>query len=131
MDDLLRGVVNVIPSAVVTQAIAAAGADFVLIDLEHGPIGPENLHAMVASTARSDCAPLVRVSAIDEAEVKRALDGGAEGSSSRSSVRRTTRRGASRSRPIRLRDPVDEGRSSPTRTGGRRSAVTQQRSART
>ena len=37
--------VNIIPSAVATQALAAAGADVVWIDQEHGPIGPESLHA--------------------------------------------------------------------------------------
>ena len=31
-----------IPSAVVTQALAQAGADTVVIDQEHGAIGPEN-----------------------------------------------------------------------------------------
>ena len=77
--DVVRGVLNVIPSAVATQAIAAAGADFVMIDREHGPIGPETLHAMIAATAGTACAPLVRVPAIDEAEVKAALDTGAEG----------------------------------------------------
>lgn len=76
---VLRGVVNVVPSAVVTQAIAAGGADFVLIDREHGPIGREAMHAMIASTAGRACAPLVRVPSIDEAEVKAALDAGAEG----------------------------------------------------
>jgi 4-hydroxy-2-oxoheptanedioate aldolase len=77
--DVLRGVVNVIPSAVATQAIAAAGADFVMIDREHGPIGAEALHAMVASTAGTACAALVRVPTIDEGDVKAALDAGAEG----------------------------------------------------
>ena len=77
--ELLRGVASVIPSAVATQAVAAAGVDFVMVDREHGPIGRENLHAMVASTAGTDCAPLVRVPAIDEGEVKAALDAGAEG----------------------------------------------------
>lgn len=78
-NELLRGVANVIPSSVATQAIASAGADFVMIDREHGPIGRELLHAMVAATAGTDCAALVRVPAIDEAEVKVALDAGAEG----------------------------------------------------
>jgi 4-hydroxy-2-oxoheptanedioate aldolase len=76
---LRRGVLNIIPSAVVTQAIAAAGADFVLIDCEHGSIGPETLHAMIAATAGTSCAPLVRVPSIDEAPVKAALDAGAMG----------------------------------------------------
>ena len=78
-DEVLHGVLSMIPSAVVPQAIAAAGADFVLIDGEHGPIGRETMHAMIAATAGSGCAPLVRVPAIDEAEVKACLDAGAEG----------------------------------------------------
>ncbi len=78
-DGLLRGVLCVIPSAVSAQAIAAAGADFILIDREHGPIGRETMHAMIAATAGTACSPLVRVPAIDEAEVKAALDAGAEG----------------------------------------------------
>jgi 4-hydroxy-2-oxoheptanedioate aldolase len=78
-DDLLGGVLCAIPSAVVTQAVAAAGADFVLIDGEHGPIGRETMHAMIAATAGAGCAPLVRVPGILEADVKAALDAGAEG----------------------------------------------------
>lgn len=78
-DDLLRGVIQVIPSAVATEAVASAGADYVVIDREHGPIGRENLHAMIAATAGTGCAPLVRVPAVDEGEVKVALDAGAEG----------------------------------------------------
>lgn len=77
--ELLRGFVNVIPSAVATQAVAAAGADFVLLDREHGPIGRETLHAMIAATSGTGCAPLVRVPGLDETEVKLALDAGAEG----------------------------------------------------
>ena len=71
--------VNLIPSPVATQALAAAGADVVWIDQEHGPIGPESLHAMVASTAGTPCSPWVRVPGCDEAAVKTALDAGAEG----------------------------------------------------
>src|SRR5919107_402106 len=77
--EALGGVLNVIPAPVVTQAIATAGADFVMIDREHGPIGPEQLQAMIAATAGTKCAALVRVPKIDEAEVKAALDAGAEG----------------------------------------------------
>lgn len=78
-DRRLNGHVCVIPSAVVAQAVAAAGADFVIIDQEHSPMGFETLHAMVAATAGTDCAPLVRIPEIGEAAVKRALDAGAEG----------------------------------------------------
>src|SRR4051794_29979058 len=78
-DDVLRGVLSLVPSAVATQAIAAAGADFVLIDREHGPIDRETVHAMIAATGGTSCAPLVRVPGVDEAEVAAALDAGAEG----------------------------------------------------
>jgi 4-hydroxy-2-oxoheptanedioate aldolase len=70
---------NIIPSAVVTQALASAGADAIVIDQEHAPIGPENLHAMIASTAGTKCLPFVRVTNRDEAMVKLALDFGAAG----------------------------------------------------
>ncbi|HZH25020.1 MAG TPA: aldolase/citrate lyase family protein [Solirubrobacteraceae bacterium] len=76
---ILRGVVSVIPSAVVAEAVASAGADFVMIDREHGPISRETMHAMIAATNGTSCAPLVRVPGIEEAEVKIALDSGAEG----------------------------------------------------
>ena len=81
---LLNWHVCVIPSAVVTQAVAAAGADGVIIDQEHGPIGFDTLHAMIAATQGFSCAPLVRVPEISEVHVKRALDAGAEESVSRS-----------------------------------------------
>jgi 2-keto-3-deoxy-L-rhamnonate aldolase RhmA len=77
--DVLNGVMATIPSAVAAQAVAAAGADFLLVDREHAPIGREALHAMIAATAGTACGPLVRVPAIEEAEVKLALDSGAEG----------------------------------------------------
>ncbi|MEO0913662.1 MAG: aldolase/citrate lyase family protein [Pseudomonadota bacterium] len=76
---LLNWQVCVIPSAVSVQAIAAAGADIVIIDQEHGAIGPESLHGMIAATQGTGCAPLVRIPEISEAHVKWALDAGAEG----------------------------------------------------
>jgi 4-hydroxy-2-oxoheptanedioate aldolase len=77
--DVLHGVLGAIPSGVAAQAIAAASADFLLVDREHAPIGREAMHAMIAATAGTACAPLVRVPGVDEAEVKVALDAGAEG----------------------------------------------------
>lgn len=68
-----------IPSATVTQAMVAAGADGVIVDLEHGAVDYGSAHAMIAATARSDCAPLVRIAQNEDWQVKRALDLGAEG----------------------------------------------------
>lgn len=68
-----------IPSAMVTQCIAAAGSDAVILDFEHGAIDYANAQAMIAATAGTSCAPLVRVAKNDPVQVKRALDLGAEG----------------------------------------------------
>lgn len=78
-DRRLSCVLCTIPSATVTQAVAAAGMDAVIIDLEHGAVDHGSAHAMIAATAGTDCAPLVRVAENDPAQVKRALDLGAEG----------------------------------------------------
>jgi len=75
----LGGFLNLIPSPVATQALAASGADVLTIDTEHGPIGPESLHAMIAATAGTACSPWVRVPSCDAGNVKTALDAGAEG----------------------------------------------------
>lgn len=68
-----------IPSATVTQAMAAAGADSVIIDLEHGAVDYASAHAMVAATQGFARAPTVRIAESDPVLVKRALDTGAEG----------------------------------------------------
>ncbi|MGI1662031.1 HpcH/HpaI aldolase family protein [Palleronia sp. KMU-117] len=68
-----------IPSPAVTQAMAAGGADAVIIDMEHGAIDHAQAHAMIAAVLGASCAPLVRVPSIDETAVKRVLDLGAEG----------------------------------------------------
>ena len=70
---------NVIPSPVVTQALAAAGTDAVMIDMEHGAIGHAEAHAMIAATQGTGCAPLVRIPELCDAHVKRVMDLGAEG----------------------------------------------------
>lgn len=78
-DRCLSAEVCTIPSTVVAQAIASAGADVIVIDQEHGAVGREALHAMIAATAGTDCAPLVRIAEMGDANVKVALDMGAEG----------------------------------------------------
>lgn len=76
---VLTSVVCTIPSATVTQALAACGTDSVIIDMEHGAVDYGTAHAMIATTAGTECAPLVRVAENDAAQVKRVLDLGAEG----------------------------------------------------
>lgn len=78
-DERLSAHICTIPSATVTQAIAAAGADAVIIDLEHGAVDYASAHAMIAATQGTKCAPLVRVAENDPVQVKRVLDLGAQG----------------------------------------------------
>ncbi|WP_425046529.1 HpcH/HpaI aldolase family protein [Primorskyibacter sp. S87] len=78
-DARLSSVLCTIPSAVVTQAIAVSGIDAVIVDLEHGAVDYGSAHAMIAATQGTDCAPLVRVAENESAQIKRALDIGAEG----------------------------------------------------
>lgn len=50
-----------LPSPPFTQILAGCGFDFLIVDCEHGPIGPETAQAMITATATSTCVPLARV----------------------------------------------------------------------
>lgn len=69
----------VMPSATAAEVMAAAGFDFVIIDMEHGPHGLEGAEHMMRACALHGCAPLVRVPGVDESAILRALDTGAAG----------------------------------------------------
>ena len=75
------GVLVTMPSIQVVQVLAHAGFDFLLIDLEHGPIDPATAHAMVVATAGTPAVPLVRVAWNVARLAKPALDAGARVSS--------------------------------------------------
>lgn len=66
-----------IPAALSVELIAAAGYDFVVIDLEHTLIGPEQLASLLLAARACGIAALVRVAAPYQA--LQALDAGAEG----------------------------------------------------
>jgi 4-hydroxy-2-oxoheptanedioate aldolase len=67
------------PSPQLVQLVAAAGYDWVLIDLEHGAISVETAQAMIAASAVAPCVPLVRVAWTVPWLAKPLLDGGALG----------------------------------------------------
>jgi 4-hydroxy-2-oxoheptanedioate aldolase len=71
---------GIIPSAVGTPAVAAAGGDVARIDQAHAAIGFETRHAMITATQGTECVPLVRIPEIGAAQAKRALDAGRRGS---------------------------------------------------
>ncbi len=73
------GTLATMPSPQLAQLFAGCGFDWLMIDMEHGPIGIESAQAMIAATAVSDCVPLVRVAWNVDWLVKPALDAGALG----------------------------------------------------
>lgn len=67
------------PSVAAMQIWARSGVDALCIDMEHGPIGIEAVHAMVAATGGCHGVPIVRVPSNVPWLVKPVLDTGAMG----------------------------------------------------
>lgn len=63
----------------VARALAAAGFDYVFIDMEHGGFGFETVQDMIGAAARSGITPIVRVGELLYSLVSRLLDVGAQG----------------------------------------------------
>lgn len=63
----------------VAELMASVGFDWLLVDTEHAPIDLATLATMFAAITRYPVAPLVRVHALAEENVKRVLDAGAWG----------------------------------------------------
>lgn len=61
------------------QIVAAAGAEFLLLDMEHSGIGIETVKTQIALCRGLDLAPMVRVPATQYHFIARALDAGAVG----------------------------------------------------
>ncbi|WP_460406810.1 HpcH/HpaI aldolase family protein, partial [Actinophytocola sediminis] len=61
------------------EIMADAGFDFVVIDLEHAPLGLDTTARMIALALAARLRPLVRVPANDPATLGRVLDAGAAG----------------------------------------------------
>jgi 4-hydroxy-2-oxoheptanedioate aldolase len=68
-----------IPSAALTEILGLIGFDFVVIDLEHGPIGHESAESMVRAAEVTGTTPFIRVSKNSDHLILRALDIGAMG----------------------------------------------------
>jgi len=66
-------------SLVCLDALRGLGFEWFMIDLEHAPVNPETLAAMLALLGDSGAAPFVRVGNVDPYLVKQALDAGAQG----------------------------------------------------
>lgn len=68
-----------LPDPVAAEIVAAAGFDYVCIDLQHGLADHAAMVGMLQAVARTDAVPLVRVPWLDPGWIGRALDAGARG----------------------------------------------------
>lgn len=68
-----------VPSAKLTELVALAGFDFVVIDQEHGPITTETAEDMVRACELVGCTPIMRVPDLRPHAILHALDIGAMG----------------------------------------------------
>ncbi len=67
-------------SPTVAEQLAHSGYDWLLIDMQHGPMGYEKLSAMLCGTASGGAKSMVRVSGYqDRAGIQQSLDLGADG----------------------------------------------------
>jgi 4-hydroxy-2-oxoheptanedioate aldolase len=73
------GAIVTIPSIQVVQVLADAGLDWLIIDMEHGPIDLAAAHAMIVATAGTPTIPLVRIAWAVPWLAKPVLDLGALG----------------------------------------------------
>lgn len=64
---------------VITEIFGYAGFDFVVIDLEHGPLDIHHAENLVRAAKLSGLAPIIRVRESSETMILRALDTGAAG----------------------------------------------------
>lgn len=67
-------------SPTVAEQLAHSGYDWLLVDMQHGPMGYEKLSAMLAAIASGGAKSMVRVAGYDDrAGIQQALDLGADG----------------------------------------------------
>ncbi len=68
-----------LPSPEVAEIAARAGADFAVVDLEHGPASVETAGRMIAALRAGGAAAIARPPERSEPWIKRLLDSGADG----------------------------------------------------
>ena len=73
------GAIATIPSIQTVQIMARSGLDWIVVDLEHGPIDLGSAHAMITATAGTSCVPLARIAANEPWLAKAPMDIGALG----------------------------------------------------
>lgn len=79
MDNILIGTWAEIPTPYATHIMSKAGLDFTILDMEHGIIGYELAQNMIFASHSENKYAYIRVPAIEEPWVLRALDTGCDG----------------------------------------------------
>ena len=72
------GTWSMLSSPAVVNVIGEAGLDFVILDMEHGPMSFETMENMVRAAEVTSCQPIIRVSDKSEATILRALEIGCQ-----------------------------------------------------
>src|SRR5256886_4079585 len=72
------GAIATIPS-IQTVRIMAQSLDWIIVDLEHGPIDLGSAHAMIVATSGTPCVPMLRIAANEPWLAKAPMDLGALG----------------------------------------------------
>src|SRR3979409_2584210 len=57
------GAIATIPSIQTVQIMARSGLDWIIVDLEHGPVDLGSAHGMIVATSGTSCVPLARIAA--------------------------------------------------------------------
>jgi 4-hydroxy-2-oxoheptanedioate aldolase len=73
------GAIATIPSIQTVQIMARSGLDWIIVDLEHGPIDLGSAHGMITATSGTPCVPMVRIAANEPWLAKAPMDIGALG----------------------------------------------------
>lgn len=66
-------------SATALNALGQTGLDYVIVDLEHSPVGPGSAAELVNAAKGAGLCPLVRVNSISRGQILKMLDAGAAG----------------------------------------------------
>jgi 4-hydroxy-2-oxoheptanedioate aldolase len=74
-----HGVWSLLPGAVTAEVLARTGADYVVVDLQHGAVAEAELPGIAAAITAAGSVPLVRTRSPSFADVGRPLDLGARG----------------------------------------------------
>ena len=73
------GAIATIPSIQTVRIMAACGLDWIIVDLEHGPIDLNTAHAMITATSGTPCVPMARIASNEPWLAKAPMDIGALG----------------------------------------------------